>query len=91
MAIELGSETLTLTKKARTWRVECETVFGSDYTLTAHREIVSLDQNGKVVARDITRPVIRRVSQVMGEADAMQMLGLMKALVDRWAAEDEAV
>lgn len=90
MSTPLGSETITVTKQERTWRVECFCEDGADYTMVAHREILSLAADGSVVASERGKTVRRSVSQVSTETDSMQMLGLVKAICDRWAAEDAA-
>lgn len=90
MAIDLGSQTLSVTKQERTWRVECFCEDGTDYELVAHREVVTTDPNGVVISRERDKEVHRRVSQVVSQPDALQLLQLMKDLCDRWAQEDAA-
>ena len=88
MSIDLGSQTFTATKQERTWRIECFCDNGTDYQLVAHREILTLDQNGNVIGMERLGNVSRRVSQIQAEPDALQFLGLAKTLCDRWAQED---
>lgn len=89
MAINKTTETLTLTTEERTWRVECFCEDGTDYQMVIHRERLSKDASGNVIQRDRSLPsVSRTVSQVLGEPDALQMLGLIKAKADGWAEED---
>lgn len=90
MSTPLGTTTLTVTKEERTWRVECFCENGTDYTMVAHREILSHAADGSVVSSERGKMVTRSVSQVAKETDSMQMLGLVKAVCDRWAAEDAA-
>ena len=89
MAIDLGSQTLTTTRQERTWRIECFCDDGTDYKLVAHREILTKDQDGNIISMERFQPsVVRTVSQIQNEADALQFLGLGKTLCDRWAQED---
>lgn len=90
MAIDLGSQTLSVAKQERTWRIECFCEDGADYELVAHREVITTDPNGVVISRERDKEVHRRVSQVAAQADAMQFLQLAKDLCDRWAQEDAA-
>lgn len=91
MAIEQDvSLTTTIVKvKDRTWRVQCFTDFGSDYTFQALRERVYLDQDGNVVKREPLFDVIRKVSSVAADAKAMAMLAAVRDMIDVWALEDE--
>lgn len=89
MATNQTTETLTLTTEERTWRVECFCEDGTDYQMVIHREKLSKDASGNVIQRDRSLPTVTRtVSQVMGDKDALQMLGLIKAKSDGWAQED---
>lgn len=91
MAIELGQPTtLIVTQEERTWRIECFCDDGTDYRLVAHREILGKDQNQQTVSRDEAPAVTRTLSQVVSDPDALQFLGLAKALCDKWAQEDAA-
>lgn len=76
--------------KDRTTRVECFTDYGTDYRLVAHRQRVYLDAEGTVVKSEERPAVERRVSEVYTEEDAMQMLGSLRGMVDKWAEEDRA-
>jgi hypothetical protein len=90
MAIEQDVNiTSTIVKiKDRTWRVECFTDYGTDYQFVAHRERVYLDANGTVVKREALPTVLRRVSQVATNAQAMTMLATVRDMADAWAEED---
>ena len=92
MSIEQDVEiTTTIVKvKDRTWRLECFTEYGTDYRLVAHRERVYVTANGEVVKREELPQIVRTVSQVMGEQDAMAMLASIRDKVDIWAGEDAA-
>jgi hypothetical protein len=65
MAIDMGTESQTLSVKERTWRVEIFAEAGDDPTVRAHREVVHLDGAGRVVwrERDISM-VTRSLSQI---------------------------
>jgi len=92
MADNLGSQTLQGTLEERTWRITCYCENGTDYSLEAHREKLLVDTNGAtLVTIDRDLPiVVRTVSQVMSDPQALQFLQLAKALCDKWAAEDAA-
>lgn len=84
--------TTTIVKvKDRTWRLQCFTDYGSDYTFQALRERVYLDADGNVVKREPLPDVTRRVSQVMTNPAAMAMLAAVRDMADVWAAEDEEI
>lgn len=64
MAIDLGNETITVTRSERTWRVELFCERGQDYVLRGHRETVATGSDGSVsVARDIA-PVEASLSAI---------------------------
>ena len=90
MAIDLGSQALSVTQQERTWRIECFCEDGTDYTLVAHRETIATDSNGVPVFSVRGKTVTRSLSQVINQPDALQFLGLAKSLCDAWAAEDAA-
>jgi hypothetical protein len=52
MAIDQGTEAVTLSAAERTWRVEIFIERGEDALVRVHREIVKTDASGEVVARD---------------------------------------
>jgi hypothetical protein len=91
VAIQRGTETKILITEERTWHVDCFCEDGTDYRLIGHRELLSKDANGNIISRDRDIPsVVRVVSQVLTEINALQMLGLIKDTIDTWAGEDEA-
>lgn len=65
MAMDLGTETAIVTMQERTWRVEIFCEKGDDPTLRAHREVVSIDANGKVISQD------RKITMVNRRLSAM--------------------
>jgi hypothetical protein len=77
--------------KDRTWRLQCFTDLGTDYTFQALRERVYLDAQGNVVKREALPDVTRRVSQVMDDPAAMAMLAAVRDMADKWSEEDEAL
>lgn len=93
MAESIGTANLQGTVEERTWRITCFCENGTDYALEAHREKVLVDATTGATLATLdrqTKIVRRRLSEVTGDQDAMQFLGLAKVLVDKWAAEDAA-
>jgi hypothetical protein len=95
MAIELGDETLTLTKSERTWRVEIFVEHGDDPIIRAHREVVMTDADGKVSSRDRAIPTVeRRLSAIAGKTYAgltgAELAGAIAAWADGLRQEDIA-
>lgn len=96
MAIELGTESLTLSVKERTWRVEIFTDVGIDPIVTAHREKVWLRPDGTVADRVVLPSVRRTLSQVQAEevtyldqtVTCAVLAGLIAAAADVFATED---
>lgn len=89
MSQDQGTATLEVRIVERTWKVECFCEFGTDYSLLAHRERLTVLVDGTVIARDRNLPSVRRsVLQVAGDEKAITMLASTKELCDTWAAED---
>jgi hypothetical protein len=100
MAIELGIETETVSKEERTWRVELFCEKGEDPTIRAHREIVTLNTDGKVIARDRDVPVVARHLSVIANKSftfnsktytAAELAGVIAAVADTLRQEDQQV
>lgn len=92
MAISLGPTQINATQEDRIWRVECYSENKTDYRIVFHREVVLLDQDGNTVATlSRGKEVVRLLSQVLGDPDALQMLNLIKAKGDQWAQEYDAM
>lgn len=92
MAIEQSvNEVITISSiKERTWRVQCFCEYGTDYVFEALRERVYLAPDGSIVKVDRNVPkVVRSVSQVASNPDALTMLGTVKNMADLWAEEDK--
>lgn len=87
MAVEIGQKTITVIQEERTWRIECFCEDGTDYTLRAHREVLTKDQDGNLISQERGKSVSRQVSQITDDPDALQFLQLAKLLCDKWAAE----
>ena len=68
MSIDLGTETVALAVKERTWRVEIFTDLGADPTIRAHREKVWLRPDGSCAQRLVLDPVERRLSVIAAQA-----------------------
>lgn len=83
MAIDLGTESIKLSVKERTWRVEIFTDFGTDPIIRAHREKVWLRDDGSCFQREVLPVVERRLSEV-AKQDFDGMTGLQ--LAERIAA-----
>lgn len=77
--------------KDRTWRIQCFTDLGSDYTFEALRERLYLDVDGEIVRKELVPSVIRVFSQVKEDPEAIAMLAAIREKTDKWAEEDEAI
>ncbi len=97
MAISLGSSSVTFESIRRTWRLNIETALGSDYFLTAHRELVKKD-GSNVISKDPNVGVVSRaLSASAAETFTCQddtvisvahIAEALAGLVDRWETED---
>lgn len=92
MAIQKGTESLTLTKEERTWRVECFAEEGTDYSIIFHRETLWKRTDGTIAQRDRRIPlVLRSKSMLQTSGDTgISLLEALRDLGDKWAAEDAA-
>ena len=99
MAIELGNNTLAVTRQERTWRLELFTERGEDPSVRAHREVVRVDGEGNVLARDRGIPAVeRRLSVVAAQSftvaghtyTAAEIAAVIAAVADTWRHEDIA-
>jgi hypothetical protein len=88
VAIEKPQEILNVRTVERTWRVEFFCDHGIDYRAVFHRELLRLLEDGTVLSREELAPVVRFLSRVKGNPEAMKMMGAVKALGDAWAQED---
>lgn len=95
MAIDQGTETITLASEERTWRVNIETAKGGDPVVTVHRETVKSDSAGvvsKAPAGTVTRSLSATSTQTVTiGAKTLSVAELAMAvalLADMWRAED---
>lgn len=96
MATDLGSETVTVTKSRRTWRINVETPRGQDYVLTAHRELVKQageDVISQTRETDVSRALSAVADQTVELSDGLEIspLQIAEALalfIERWDTED---
>lgn len=100
MAIELGTETITVVSQERTYRVNIETALGSDPIVTAFREQVKTANDQTLMKHD-TVMVRRALSAVVTETQpftpatvgvitALELAGLIASRVDMWRSQDSA-
>lgn len=94
MAIDIGTESVALTVKERTWRVEIFCEVGNDPIIRAHREKVWLRPDGSIaqVDRNI-HPVERSLAAIAKQDFGGGMTGLKLAqtiadVADAWRRED---
>lgn len=98
MAIDQGTETLTITTKERTWRINIETAKGGDPTVTVHRETVRTTPDGTIISKEPCGQVSRLLSvtaaqtfKIGGAVYTMgEIAGVIAAIADAWRAEDIA-
>lgn len=83
----LKEGTATTKTWTRSWRQEFYTDLGTDFRVVLHMEDVTTLDTGEVI--HTPKPsVVRTLSQVMGDADAVQMVTLMTTLAKKWLDED---
>lgn len=98
MAIEQGTETVTVTVEERTWRVEIFCEKGEDPTIRAHHQTVRSDGNGNVLSIENGAIVERRSSAIQGDTftavgisvTGAQLAELIAQAADQWRGEDLA-
>ena len=96
MAIDHGTETVTLTTTERTWRVDIQTALDVDPIIMGHREIVKMD--GETVSSKTPAGLtMRYLSKVTDETvpgttlTVGQMVEAFAALIDKWCSEDNVI
>lgn len=52
MAKDIETKTIEIKRTERTWRTELFSDYGTDYTLVAHREIISTDPEGNKLSSE---------------------------------------
>lgn len=75
----------------RTWRSTLETGFGTDYSMTSHRERLYLDDQGQVIKREALPDVVRMFSKVVEDPAVLPMVSAIRDMIDKWAVEDGIV
>ena len=99
MAIEGTKKTFEITPQTRTRVIVIEIPYGEAPKLTAHREIVNRDNDGKVVGKENALEVTRAYLDVAGESftcsdgTAISVPHISEALaglIDKWSVEDAA-
>lgn len=98
MAIDQGSESLTLAVQERTWRLEIFTESGEDPVVRVHRETVRTGNDGTIVSRErgtvVERNFLSVAQQVFviggNEYTGAEIAGVVSAVADYWRAEDLA-
>lgn len=96
MAIDQGSETVTIKTEERTWRIQIETPKGADASITIFREVVRYLPDGTVLSKEAGGEVRRSLSQVAAQAFQLKsgtmtgadVAGALAAIADVWRAED---
>ena len=92
MAIDMGSETVTVAKHEQTWRIEFFCEHGEDPTIRYHREILAM--NGEEIAsRDRNIDVVeRKLSEIVavtyGGLTGQQLADALMAWGDGLRQED---
>lgn len=96
MAIDQGTETVSISTQERTWRINIETPIGQTPTVTAFREIIKSDGGGTIFAREIGIEVSRLADAVAAETftaagatvTGAQLAALISKAVDQWRQQD---
>lgn len=98
MAIEIGTETISITTQERTWRINIETPFNTVPTVTVYRELVKTDGNN-IISRDQNAAVSQRTADAVTEqkytalgasVTGAQLAALISVAADTWRVEDIA-
>lgn len=98
MAIEQGTETVSLTSEERTWRVEIFTDKGIDPLVRVHRQVIKSTADGTILSVQDNAIVERLQSAVMNDSftaagvtvTGAQLAALISQAADQWRAEDLA-
>jgi hypothetical protein len=99
MALQQGTETVSLITSERCFRFEVEAPLGGDPCIAGHREIVK-SAGGAVIAQAVTEPTRRFLSKVADQVVTIpgtdqtvtvaQIADMIFELTDRWRTEDIA-
>jgi hypothetical protein len=98
MAIEQGTETVTVTSQERTWRVNIETAMGADPVVTAFRETIRTASDGSVISKEPAGSTERRLSAVETQSFTVngkaytgaEIADIIAAVADTWRQQDIA-
>ena len=99
MAIEGQKKTFEITPQTRTRVIVIEIPYGEAPRLTAHREVVNRDNDGKVVGKENVPEITRAYLTVAGEsfkcADGTSVSiphisEALAGLIDKWEIEDHS-
>lgn len=95
MAIDQGTETLSVMKSERTWRVEVFCERGEDPIVRAHRETITTTAAGELVGRERAGVTVeRKLSAVAAEQingmSCAQLAAQIAAVADAWRQQDIA-
>lgn len=99
MAIDLGTENLSVSTQERTRQITIKTTKGVDPFIVVERENVRLLPDGTVLSRSDVGPVERRLSQIQAQAQPFkpatsgmitggELAGLLAQFADAWRQED---
>ena len=84
-----SSGTVNTSTWTRSWRQELRTDLGSDFTLTANVEEVTVLETGEVIHSPLPN-VVRSLSQVGTDPRVIQLVGLLTELIKEYLDEDQA-
>lgn len=98
MAIKTGKKTVTIEETERTWRTEIESPFGGEPTITAHREVMQVAEDGSVISRETGITVRRTLAELVESNDkvtvgknvytAAEIAAAIPAFIDQWREAD---
>jgi hypothetical protein len=97
MAIDQGTAAVTVSAQERTWRINIETPFGADPTITVQREEVKT-VDGVVISKTPNAVVTRGLSATAAQSltaggvtvTMAQLAVIIAAAADTWRTEDLA-
>jgi hypothetical protein len=99
MAIDQGTETLTVKTQERTWRINIESAMDTDYVFTVHRETVKTDPAGIVVSKVSNAIVVTRGVGAIADQEyvvggqtytTQEIANVIAEMADTWRKEDLA-
>lgn len=84
---DLKEETITARQWVRSWRQEFFTDFGTNFSMEAHMEQVTMLPDGTIAKKPL-RSVVRRFSEVGTDPRVQQINSLLTELINEWRLED---